>query len=195
MKIKAPVIYLWPHFFSVVALICLCGPIDRGVVLASTPSFPHARYDRAITVFAPDGSLLQVEYASAVSALGAPAVALVDDEAPGVVLAAGATTWGGDGLIEGQKIVMIDDHVCGAAAGLRADGRVLFDRARQECQEYRLKYGEPPSVAHVARFVADLQHGFTRTGWYCALNNPPPFCKESPLSKRVGSFLPDIDCL
>lgn len=135
-----------------------------GCASSSSPSFSHARYDRAITIFAPDGSLLQVEYASAVSDLGAPAVAVIDESARGVVLAASAAARREDGLVEGQKLVMIDEHIYAASAGLRADGRVLFDRARQECQEYRLRYGEPPSVAHASRFIADLQHGFTRTG-------------------------------
>ena len=44
------------------------------------------------------------------------------------------------------------------------DGRVLLDRARQECQEYRLRMGEAPSVLHVARYLADLQHAYTCTG-------------------------------
>ena len=146
---------------SFLSLFLFVTPLVHGV----GPSFNAARYDRAITVFAPDGSLFQVEYASTVGKRGAPAVALVDGCA--VILAAWSSEWGrgqDDGLVEGQKLVMIDEHIYAAAAGLRADGRVLFDRARQECQEYRLQYGEAPSVAHVARFIADLKHSFTRTG-------------------------------
>ena len=157
---------MW-FFFLVIAAVVGCTS-------SSSPSFPHARYDRAITVFAPDGSLLQVEYASAVSDLGAPAVAVIDESARGVVLAASAAARREDGLVEGQKLVMIDEHIYAASAGLRADGRVLFDRARQECQEYRLRYGEPPSVAHISRFIADLQHGFTRTGRVDTCGPSPP---------------------
>jgi 20S proteasome alpha/beta subunit len=33
----------------------------------------------------------------------------------------------------------VDDHIWMALSGLRADGRVLADRAVAECQEYRLR--------------------------------------------------------
>ena len=29
---------------------------------------------------------------------------------------------------------------------------------------YRMQMGEPPSVGNVARYIADVQHGYTRTG-------------------------------
>jgi hypothetical protein len=48
--------------------------------------------------------------------------------------------------VAGEKLLQVDAHVWVAVAGLRADGRVLVDRARQACQEYRLTYGEAPTV-------------------------------------------------
>jgi len=133
-------------------------------VRAAVPAFPRVRYDRGITTFSPDGSLLQVEYAMSVGEKGAPALAVTDDEG-GVFLIAEASDDESDDLLSmGEKLIELDEHVWMAVSGFRADGRVLGDRARQECQEYRLSYGEAPTVRHVAAFVADLQHGFTRTG-------------------------------
>ena len=59
---------------------------------------------------------------------------------------------------------MIDDHIIMAYSGLNADGRILANKARIECQSYRLNYDDAPSVEYVAKHVAETKQKYTQKG-------------------------------
>ncbi|MEM3453427.1 MAG: proteasome subunit alpha, partial [Candidatus Hadarchaeum sp.] len=102
---------------------------------------PGAGYDRAITVFSPDGKLFQVQYAQEAVKRGLTALGIKVNE--GVVLAAEKRVR--SKLVEEtsiEKIFQVDEHIGAAASGLIADARVLIDHARIEAQINRLRYDE-----------------------------------------------------
>lgn len=125
---------------------------------------PQAGYDRAITVFSPDGRLFQVNYAREAVKKGATAVGVKWKE--GVVLAVEKRIT--SKLIEPssyEKIFQIDDHIAAAPpSGIIADARVLVDRARLEAQVYRLTYGEPVPLTVLVKKICDLKQAHTQYG-------------------------------
>ncbi|MEM2874548.1 MAG: archaeal proteasome endopeptidase complex subunit alpha [Candidatus Hadarchaeales archaeon] len=124
---------------------------------------PGAGYDRAITVFSPDGKLYQVQYAQEAVKRGLTALGIKVKE--GVILAAEKRVR--SRLVEEtsiEKIFQVDDHVGAAASGLIADARVLIDHARIEAQINRLRYDEPISVQTLAKRIGDIQQMYTQHG-------------------------------
>lgn len=122
---------------------------------------PGLGYDRAITVFSPDGRLFQVEYALEAVRRGWTTLGVKCPE--GVVLAVEKKRI--LPLVDPssmEKIWKIDEHVGVAYAGLASDGRVLIDRARIEAQINRLIYDEPIDVEVLTRRISDLKQIYTQ---------------------------------
>jgi proteasome alpha subunit len=124
---------------------------------------PGAGYDRAITVFSPDGKLFQVQYAQEAVKRGLTALGVKVKD--GVVLAAEKRF--PTKLVEEvsiEKIFQVDGHIGAAASGLIADARVLIDHARIEAQINRLRYDEPINVQTLAKRIGDIKQLYTQHG-------------------------------
>ncbi len=121
---------------------------------------PSAGYDRAITIFSPDGRLYQVEYALETVRRGSLAVGVRTDA--GVVLAVeerGRKLQSGESVV---KMFQIDDHIGAVGAGYIPDARIQVDNARVIAQSNRLVYDEPVDIETVAKRIADLNQQYTQ---------------------------------
>ncbi len=120
-------------------------------------------YDRAITVFSPEGRLYQVEYATEAVRHGPLAVGVKAKD--GVVLVGEKRSPHPMADLDSlKKILLIDDHVGTAIAGLHADARKLIDQARVQAQINRLSYDEPISIASLVVNICDTKQMHTQYG-------------------------------
>ncbi len=124
---------------------------------------PNMAYDRAITVFSPDGRLFQVEYAREAVKRGTTAVGvriptgavlLVDKRISSRLVVPASI----------EKIFQLDTHVGCATSGLVADARALVDRARVEAQLNRVTYDEQIPVETLVKKICDFKQSYTQFG-------------------------------
>ena len=126
------------------------------------PASPSA-YDRAITVFSPDGRLFQVEYAREAVKRGTTALGIVYKD--GVILAVDKNIT--SKMLRGEsieKIFKIDEHIGVATSGLVADARRLVDHARITAQEERLTFNKPVDIQTLTQSIGDLKQAYTQFG-------------------------------
>lgn len=120
-------------------------------------------YDRAITMFSPDGRLLQVEYAKKTVRQGSTAIGMVCKD--GVLLVTDKRIV--DKLIVAEsveKIWQVDDHIALTGAGILSDARILVERAQLKAQEHKVTYDSPIDVLTIVRDIANLKQMCTQSG-------------------------------
>ncbi|MHA2009049.1 MAG: archaeal proteasome endopeptidase complex subunit alpha [Promethearchaeota archaeon] len=128
-------------------------------------------YDRALTVFSPEGRLFQVEYALEAVRRGTLAIAVKskDDVCLVAQIKVASKLMDADSI---DKLFQIDEHVGVAISGLHADSRALINYARVQAQSFRLTYDEPVRLNMLAKSIADLKQQYTQFGgvrpWGCA---------------------------
>ena len=120
-------------------------------------------YDRAITVFSPDGRLLQVEYAKKAVSLGALAIGIAFKD--GIVLM--ADRYRTDKLLIPEsvnKVFKIENHLGMTSAGFISDARIIVKKARVRAQQHKMTYGEPIETENLVKYLADLEQAYTQYG-------------------------------
>ena len=120
-------------------------------------------YDRAITMFSPDGRLLQVEYAKKTVRLGNTAIGMVCSD--GVLLVTDKRLV--DKLVVPEaieKIWQVDDHIMATAAGILSDARILVERAQEKATGYRATYDSPIDIMTIVKDLCNLMQFCTQSG-------------------------------
>jgi proteasome alpha subunit len=117
-------------------------------------------YDRAITVFSPDGRLFQVEYAMELVNRGATILGIQCPE--GIVLGSEENIEVLEEAGYSWKIFRVDDHIGAAIVGLSSDARILIDQARIYAQSNKLTYDEPIDAEVVTKRICDIQQMYTQ---------------------------------
>ncbi|KAL7439088.1 hypothetical protein ACHAXH_005357 [Discostella pseudostelligera] len=117
-------------------------------------------YDTDVTVWSPEGRLLQVEYAMESVKQGSACIALRSSTHS--VL--GALKRSVSELSSHQqKILEIDDHLGIGIAGLTADARTLAKWMRNECLNHKYVYGTSMPTGRLATDLADRHQRTTQT--------------------------------
>ena len=122
-------------------------------------------YDRAITMFSPDGRLLQVEYAKKTVRQGSTAIGISCKD--GVILVTDKRLV--DKLVVSEsveKIWQVDEHVGATASGIISDARFLIERAQVLAQQHRVTYDSPVDILSIVRDICDVKQMTTMSGGY-----------------------------
>ena len=120
-------------------------------------------YDRAITMFSPDGRLLQVEYAKKTVKQGSTAIGVTCSD--GILLVTDKRLV--DKLIVSEaveKIFQIDEHIAATASGILSDARVLIEVAQVKAQQNKVTYDSQIDTLSVVKSICDLKQICTQSG-------------------------------
>ena len=119
-------------------------------------------YDRSITMFSPDGRLLQVEYAKKTVKQGSTAMGIACKD--GVVFVVDKRITSKLLVPEAiEKMFMIDDHVGATASGIISDARVLVDRAQLRAQQHAVTYDTSVDILSLVKEICDLKQVCTQS--------------------------------
>jgi proteasome alpha subunit len=120
-------------------------------------------YDRAATMFSPQGHLLQVEYAEKAVRLGSSSIGMVCTDGVFII----ADLKNEDKLIVPKsvnKIYEIDSHIISSVAGILSDARVLIERAQVLAQQHRVTYDSPIETELIIKDISNLKQQFSQYG-------------------------------
>ena len=118
-------------------------------------------YDKSLSIFSPEGTLSQVEYALEAVKHGGLSIGVIGKDC--IILAAERKAVP---KLQDQrtirKINRIDKHIAMAYSGIIADSRSLSDYARLQSQSHRYSLDICPTVDNIAKVIAFKMQEYTQ---------------------------------
>lgn len=118
-------------------------------------------YDKSLSIFSPEGTLSQVEYALEAVKKGGLSIGMIADKCIIIVAERKAVPKLQDQRTI-RKINRIDSHIAMTFAGIIADSRSLSDYARLQSQSFRYSLDIPPTVDNIAKEIAFKMQEYTQ---------------------------------
>ena len=118
-------------------------------------------YDKSLSIFSPEGTLSQVEYALEAVKKGGLSIGLTADKCILIAAERKAVPKLQDQRTI-RKINRIDSHIAMTFAGIIADSRSLSDYARLQSQSFRYSLDIPPTVDNIAKQIAFRMQEYTQ---------------------------------
>jgi len=120
-------------------------------------------YDSALTIFSPNGELLQVDYAAQAVKLGQATIGILCDDC--VLFGVAKPSLNKLQISHTvSKIHKIDKNCTTAFTGLGPDGRVIMNQIRREAAVFKINYDDDPSIEYMAKYIASIFQKMTQTG-------------------------------
>ncbi len=119
-----------------------------------------SRYSFSLTTFNPSGKLLQIEHALAAVNQGATSIGIKAKD--GLVIATCKKPH--PLMLDDTKVVPISHNIGMTYSGLGTDFRVLVDKVRKMCVEYKLQYLKDPPVHVLVDRLSALMQEYTQSG-------------------------------
>ena len=118
-------------------------------------------YDKSLSIFSPEGTLSQVEYALEAVKKGGLSIGLTANNCILIAAERKAVPKLQDQRTV-HKINRIDSHIAMTFAGIIADSRSLSDFARLQSHSFRYSLDIPPTVENIAKQIAFKMQEYTQ---------------------------------
>eukprot|EP01041_Mallomonas_annulata_P014111 gene14111-30031_t len=143
-------------------LLSICLIFLLGISIIDSKS--RDIYDKGVTLFSPEGSLLQIDYANVAADKGQMLACIQTIDGQIILCSPSLSSLSLLDRRAVDKISPIEDNIWVAFAGLAGDGRALIAEARSACRDFRMRFGCAPSVSYLAQALGEKQHAATLKG-------------------------------
>ena len=120
-------------------------------------------YDRHVSMFSPDGLILQVEYAEKAVKLGATSLAICYDK--GIVFVCDRKIRSRLLIKENfRKIFEVDKTIAITGSGVMSDGRRLIEQAQEYAKENRNRFEMQIDILSLVKDISNIKQHYSQSG-------------------------------